>query len=207
VIPALGWWLLMRAEDLPVTLWTAVQADLMGFPIDFVVPSAYLGGEPLKTLYVARVCQVPTQRVLATVMVAKFQEFGGLILGMIVATAFLVWHTDYFPRHHAALLLVVTILLAGALGMTGFKTSRCWQYSGLRIPKASAWDICRNCSVDPAEGLALAACSPCAGAKSWRLTAGCGGKRTASVRKSLPSLPVRLTEVGSDSTLPAASAP
>lgn len=61
VLPALGWWLLMRTEGIPASLGTAVQANLMGFPLDFVVPSAYLGGEPLKTVYIARVCHVPVR--------------------------------------------------------------------------------------------------------------------------------------------------
>lgn len=44
ILPAIGWWLLMRAEGLAVSLSTAVRAALIGFPLDFVVPSAYLGG-------------------------------------------------------------------------------------------------------------------------------------------------------------------
>jgi len=111
LIPALGWWILMRAEGIPVSLGTAVQANLMGFPIDFLVPSIYLGGEPLKVVYISRVCNVTKRRVLATIIVAKFQEFGGLILSMIVATALLVWHTDYFTKRNEALLILVLLVL------------------------------------------------------------------------------------------------
>ena len=67
----------MRAEGIPATLNTAMLANLMGFPLDFMVPSTYLGGEPLKMIYIAHVCHVPPQRVLAAIIVAKFQEFGG----------------------------------------------------------------------------------------------------------------------------------
>lgn len=118
VLPALGWWLLMRTEGIPASLGTAVQANLMGFPLDFVVPSAYLGGEPLKTVYIARVCHVPVQRVLATIVLAKFQELGGLVLSMILATALFVWHTDAFTRQHTVLLCVVMLILASLLGVT-----------------------------------------------------------------------------------------
>jgi uncharacterized protein (TIRG00374 family) len=118
LIPAIGWWLLMRAEGIPVALSTAIKANLMGFPLDFVVPSAYLGGEPLKTVYIAHVCHVTTQRVLATIMVAKYQEFGGLVLGMIVATALVVWRTDAFTTLHVALLIAVMVILVGLLGLT-----------------------------------------------------------------------------------------
>jgi len=118
VIPAIGWWLLMRAEGIPASCSTAIQANLMGFPLDFVVPSAYLGGEPLKMVYIAHVCQVPPQRVLATIIVAKFQEFGGLILGMIVATAYFIWHTDTLATRYAVLLIGAMVILVGLLGIT-----------------------------------------------------------------------------------------
>ena len=118
LIPAIGWWLLMRAEGIPVALRTAITANLMGFPLDFVVPSAYLGGEPLKTVYIAHVCQVTTPRVVATIMIAKYQEFGGLILGMIVATAFFIWQADPVATQHAALLIIMMIILVGLLGIT-----------------------------------------------------------------------------------------
>jgi uncharacterized protein (TIRG00374 family) len=114
IAPAIGWWLLMRAEGIPVSLWAVIQANLMGFPIDFVVPSLYLGGEPLKVAYIARRCNVTKRRVLATIIVAKFQEFGGLILSMIVAAALLVWHTDYFTKRNEELLIAVMFVL-GAL--------------------------------------------------------------------------------------------
>ena len=118
LIPAIGWWLLMRAEGIPVTLSTAIKANLMGFPLDFVVPSAYLGGEPLKTVYIAHVCQVTTPRVVATIMMAKYQEFGGLVVGMLVATALVVWHTDAVTTRQAALLLAVMVILVALLGLT-----------------------------------------------------------------------------------------
>jgi uncharacterized protein (TIRG00374 family) len=118
LIPAVGWWLLLRAEHIPASLGTAVKANLMGFPLDFVVPSAYVGGEGLKAVYVASVCQVTRSRVLATIIVAKFQELGGLVLGMMVATAALVvWHTDAFTQRHIALFSTAIVLLSGLFGM------------------------------------------------------------------------------------------
>lgn len=116
VFPAIGCWLLMRAEGIPVALGTVVQANLMGFPLDFVVPSAYLGGEPLKTVYIARCCQVPAPRVLAIIMVGKFQELGGLLLCMLAAMALFVQRTDYVTRPQALLILVVLVVVAGLLG-------------------------------------------------------------------------------------------
>jgi uncharacterized protein (TIRG00374 family) len=118
IMPAVGWWLLMRAEGMAVSLSTAVRAALMGFPLDFIVPSVYLGGEPLKTVYVAHVCHLPGQRVLATIIMAKFQEFGGLIFGMVVAAALFIWHTDSLPTRSAILLMGVLSGLTGLFGLT-----------------------------------------------------------------------------------------
>jgi uncharacterized protein (TIRG00374 family) len=101
-----------------VSLSTAVRAALMGFPLDFMVPSVYLGGEPLKTVYIAHVCHIPGQRVLATIIVAKFQEFGGLIFGMAMAAALFIWHTDSLPTRSAILLLGVLSGLIGLFGLT-----------------------------------------------------------------------------------------
>lgn len=143
-IPAVGWWLLMRAEGIPVTLLTAMQGDLMGFPIDFIVPSAYLGGEPLKTVYVARLCQVPAPQVLATVIVAKFQEFGGLILSMILVTLLFVWHTDYFTRNHSVLLVAVTIILAALLGLMMYAFAGRLQPLGALLRLLERWQYCRR---------------------------------------------------------------
>jgi uncharacterized protein (TIRG00374 family) len=118
LIPAVGWWILMRAEGIPASLGTAVQANLMGFPLDFVVPSIYLGGEPLKVVYIAKVCHVTPQRALATIIVAKFQELGGLVLALIVATALFVWHTDYFMQRNEVLLTAAIVILAALFGLT-----------------------------------------------------------------------------------------
>jgi hypothetical protein len=118
LIPAGGWWLLMRAEGIPASLSTAVLANVMGFPINVITPSMYLGGEPLKVLYVANVCGVTKRRVLATVIAAKFQEFGGLMIGMLVATVLFVWHTDFFTARNEVLLIGINVVLAGLLGVS-----------------------------------------------------------------------------------------
>jgi uncharacterized protein (TIRG00374 family) len=117
LFPALGWWILMRAEGMPVSLGTAVQANLMGFPINLITPSMYLGGEPLKMIYVSNVYQVPERRVLATIMAAKFQELASLVLCMIGSTTVLIWHTDYFTKRNEELLVVIMIILAGLCGI------------------------------------------------------------------------------------------
>ncbi len=105
VFPGIGWWMLMRGEGLRVTLWTALKANFMGFPINFLAPSMYLGAEPLKLFYVSRVHGESKRRVLATIIVSKFQEVGALLLVMIGAAGIAVWKLD-FSRQQETLLFV-----------------------------------------------------------------------------------------------------
>lgn len=117
VIPAIGWWLIMRAEGLPVSLGATMQANFMGYPLNVLTPSMFLGGEPLKTFYLAARYSVTKRRVLATIIVAKFQELGGLILGMVVATALFTWQTDALPMRFEVLLVTLLVLLVGLFSL------------------------------------------------------------------------------------------
>lgn len=113
VIPAIGWWLIMRAEGLPVSFGVTLQTNFMGYPLNVLTPSMFLGGEPLKTFYLAVRYQVPKRRVLATIIVAKLQELGGLILSMVAATTLFIWHTDVLTIHVEVLLIALLVLVTG----------------------------------------------------------------------------------------------
>ncbi len=114
VAPGVSWWLLMRAEGIPATLGQTLRANFMGFPLNFITPSMYLGSEPLRTVYIARVCGVTKRRVLATIIVSKFQEFGGLVLGMILATALVI--TKQTREHQILLVVSMGFLLLCLVG-------------------------------------------------------------------------------------------
>ncbi len=117
VAPAVGWRILMRGEGMGVTLWTPVRANLMGFPLNFFMPSMYLGAEPLKTFYVARVHGEQKRRVLATIIVAKFQELGGQILVMLVAAGVSLWRLE-FTRRQEIFLVTSMVIITAAFGLT-----------------------------------------------------------------------------------------
>lgn len=118
VIPAIGWWLIMRAEGLPVSLGVTLQTNFMGYPLNVLTPSMFLGGEPLKTFYLASRYQIPKRRVLATIMVAKYQELGGLMLSMLVGTALFIWHVDYLTPWFDILLITLLAVLVSLFGLT-----------------------------------------------------------------------------------------
>jgi hypothetical protein len=115
--PAVGWWILLRAENRVVPLRTAVKANLMGFPLNFFMPSMYLGAEPLKTYYVSAVHGIQKRNVLATIIVAKFQELGGHILVMLAAATVALWRLE-FTRRQEFLLIGSMVIITAAFGLT-----------------------------------------------------------------------------------------
>ena len=110
--PAIGWWMLMRAEGMNVPVWTTIKANFMGFPINFIAPSAYLGAEPLKTFYIAHVHGEPKRKVLATIIVGKYQEVGALLLVMIAAAGIALWKIDFTRGQTILLISALAFLLA-----------------------------------------------------------------------------------------------
>jgi uncharacterized protein (TIRG00374 family) len=84
-IPIVSWWILLRAEKAQVSLGSCLKAGLLGFPISFLTPSMYLGGEPVKLIYITGECRVPVGTAAGTLLAAKFQETTGLILMMLIS--------------------------------------------------------------------------------------------------------------------------
>lgn len=111
-MPGIGWWILMRGEGMKISLWTTLKANFMGFPINFIAPTLYLGSEPLKMVYVSQVHGEPKRRVLATIIVAKFQEVGALLLIMIVGAGIALWKIDLTRNQKTALVISMLFLLA-----------------------------------------------------------------------------------------------
>ncbi len=123
VVPAIGWTILMRGEGMRVSFLDALKANVMGFPLVFITPSMYLGGEPLKMVYIGNKYGIPKRRVLATLLVGKFQEFGALISLVIIATGIALWRIDFTRQSKifviagtALLLIPFALLLAAVLG-------------------------------------------------------------------------------------------
>ena len=127
VAPAISWMLLLRAEGLPVSLGTTLKANFMGFPVNFIAPTMFLGSEPLKMLYVAQRHQLPKGRVLATIIVAKVQEVGALLAVMVVSAAIAVWRIQFSVRDK--ILILAAMVLLGAV--FGFML---WAFIGNRQP-------------------------------------------------------------------------
>jgi len=117
VFPALGWHLLLRAENVRLSLFDTLRANVMGFPVNFITPSMYLGSEPLKVFYISGISGASKRAVLATVIVSKFQELVGLSLGLVLCAIYFAWNTTLIDIRSEALLLITTLVLAALLGL------------------------------------------------------------------------------------------
>jgi glycosyltransferase 2 family protein len=115
--PAVSWTLLMRGEGMNIPLSTALKANFMGFPINFIAPTMFLGAEPLKLLYVSQKHGQPKGKVLATIVVGKFQEIGALLFIMIVSAGIAVWRIR-FTREQTLLIVTAMTLLTAVFGVT-----------------------------------------------------------------------------------------
>jgi len=71
----------------------------------------------LKTFYLAARYQIPKRRVLATIIVAKFQELGGLILSMVVAATLFIWQSDILTIRFEVLLIALLVLLVALFSL------------------------------------------------------------------------------------------
>jgi hypothetical protein len=89
IIPSAGWAIILRQNGHPVPFFTLCKANLMGFWLNFITPSFYLGGEPLKAFYVSKRHDVHMRDVVASIIVNKFQEFGGVLIVLIVGFGFI----------------------------------------------------------------------------------------------------------------------
>jgi uncharacterized protein (TIRG00374 family) len=127
VFPAISWWMLMRSEGIDATLGQAVRANIMGGPLNFFTPSAYLGGEPLKMFYIAQVTGASKRRVLATIVAAKVQEVAGLLLLMFAAAIYFVWKQDVMVRRNEILLLLAMAAIVGAFAFVMIGFYRDWR--------------------------------------------------------------------------------
>lgn len=132
------WWLLLRAQDIRVSFWTAHKLTFVGFFFNNVVPGP-TGGDVVKALYVARgtarrtpaVVTVLVDRVLGIVALAlialivlltrldepAYREMSWFVFGFLGVTASLL--VVFFSRRLRALLRIDPILdrlpLAGLL--------------------------------------------------------------------------------------------
>ena len=127
IVPAISWTILMRGEGLKVPVSDAIKANLMGYPLNYITPSLYLGGEPVKLIYLSNKHNIAKRRLLATIIVAKFQEVAAIFLASLVALSAFTVQTDYFTVVVEILLLSGLLVLISLLGLLCMAFVKNWQ--------------------------------------------------------------------------------
>ncbi|MBI4244005.1 MAG: flippase-like domain-containing protein [Planctomycetes bacterium] len=114
VFPAIAWYVNQKSDGNPISIYDSIKSHVMGFPINVMTPSAYLGSEPLKIFYIVQKYGYKTSRVIATLMVTKFQEFASLMLVLMISLIWLISKEEALSKGQEILFVCVgTILIAG----------------------------------------------------------------------------------------------
>jgi len=87
--PLLGWHILMRSLEIPVSLGTTLHSGLIGRACNLLSPMSYFGGESVRTFHIAAMTGAPRRRVLAAVVVSEFQVMAGLTIFTLLGLA--IW--------------------------------------------------------------------------------------------------------------------
>ena len=114
-----GWAMLNRAVDHRVKFRTLCEAGAVGTATGLVTPSAYLGGEPVKVIYVGRKTGLPYQELAGTVVLAKYIEGMSFVLSFGVCTIIAaVYYRDVlFSPVNLPLGVTLLVLAAALLGL------------------------------------------------------------------------------------------
>ena len=119
----LAWDLLGRAVGHRVPFLTLYGGILVGFVGNYVAPSMYLGGEPLRIAYVGRKSKLPYYQVAGTVILSKYLEFTAFVVLICIGAGVALFHYGAIlatPRFHfwrgvmvagAAAMVAVLVLL------------------------------------------------------------------------------------------------
>lgn len=109
VITALSWQILLKSDKIKISFLDSTRANFMGFVVNFLTPSMYIGGEPLRALFVSKHSNENMRKVLAITIVGKFQEISSLVLFMIISAAVIVYTTGLLPKNMETA-IVITII-------------------------------------------------------------------------------------------------
>ncbi|MFH1732963.1 MAG: flippase-like domain-containing protein, partial [Planctomycetota bacterium] len=80
LIQSVAWTILNRPVRHRVPFRTLFEASVVGLAGNLLTPSTFLGGEPLKIIYVGRNAHLPYHEVAGTVLMSKYLEGISFIL-------------------------------------------------------------------------------------------------------------------------------
>ncbi len=117
--PAVGWYFLMRADGIPVTMRQSLVSGLMGHSFNLITPMMYMGGEPIRVFHIASVTGASKRQVLATIIVNKVQEVAGLAFFIVVGAGIAVFTANLSGAYIAAAVVAGLVLLGFLVAVIG----------------------------------------------------------------------------------------
>jgi hypothetical protein len=110
-----GWWASFRAPRPQVPLHRLLEARIVGDAVNYLTPTAGLGGEFVRAHYLRH--HASAKALAASVSVAKVTQFAGQVLYLAVGLALVLPHTRLDPGVRTAMLGGLVLLAAGVAGL------------------------------------------------------------------------------------------
>jgi uncharacterized protein (TIRG00374 family) len=123
-----GWRMALHAQYARIRLFKLAQIRLAGETFNSLLPSGYIGGEPLKAKLLSR--WIPMHESASSVLIAKAAQSVGLVLFVGLGLIFGGNKKQYSILHHPATLLSLILLTAGIATFTVLLTRRSFSRFG-----------------------------------------------------------------------------
>ena len=116
LLDSISWKIILNSYGYSPPFKDILSAKLVGFTINYLTPSMYIGGEPLRTYMIAKKNSLSITRVGATVIVNKFLELGAALFFIYLGS---IWTLIEYklPREVFIAVLIANIIFGIGIGM------------------------------------------------------------------------------------------
>jgi len=116
LLDSISWKIILNSYGYSPPFKDILSAKLVGFTINYLTPSMYVGGEPLRTYMIAKKNSLSITRVGATVIVNKFLELGAALFFIYLGS---IWTLIEYklPREVFIAVLIANIIFGIGIGM------------------------------------------------------------------------------------------
>mgnify|MGYP001134070270 CR=1 FL=1 len=116
LLDSISWKIILNSYGYFPPFKDILSAKLVGFTINYLTPSMYIGGEPLRTYMIAKKNSLSITRVGATVIVNKFLELGAALFFIYLGS---IWTLIEYklPREVFIAVLIANIIFGIGIGM------------------------------------------------------------------------------------------
>lgn len=111
IFATLGWMLITRSHNYHIGFTEAFKAMLMDFPVSFLTPSMYIGGEPVRCFFVSQHHKYSMSALMGTALLSRFQELWGILI-LIFIGSMVALPIDAVPLSAKIVIISVDSILA-----------------------------------------------------------------------------------------------